>query len=172
MNLFAYVKNALRVAAFSAVGFVGVEAFAPSDASAAARCTARAFTITGDGIQRTRAVEEAGRIEVACRRARNVCEARLDRVRIRTGFPFPLARCRVTDREELRRRRIRCEAKAFTRNGRLLRNTAAQGTRKNRARACDIALDRCEARLDRLRAATGRPRRHARCQVTDSFRVR
>lgn len=163
--------GAASVVAFSGAAQAGPYSPYPGDHDRI-RCIAGAQTVIGGILPGTRAEATRKRSRRACGIALNRCEARLDDKRAKTGLPFPLARCKVLDRDRIAAvSQTRCEAKAFTRRGRALSKTHAAETRKKRRAACRVALNRCEARLDRKRIRDDRNYRYARCEVTKTKKV-
>lgn len=65
---------------------------------------------------------------------------------------------------------IRCETRAFRRNGRRIGGTYTHVTRANRRNACRVSLRICERKLDDRRHR-GNRMPFARCQVVDTDRV-
>lgn len=169
-------RRRLQYLAFAVVGAFGVMGLTPAQAHAApGLCVAGATTAAGKVLPSTRARADRPRIKRACRVALNKCQYKLDDLRSRARFQFPLARCEVLRREvrhvHYGRDNFKCVAKAFTRRGKLISNTRAAETRRVKRRACRIALNRCEAKLDRKRFNTGRGFPHARCEVTRTNRI-
>ncbi|MEL6317681.1 MAG: BA14K family protein [Pseudomonadota bacterium] len=60
---------------------------------------------------------------------------------------------------------FRCVTAAFNRFDDRIAGTRAVAERRFERRACLVALDRCERRLNRLRFETGRRRAFARCEI-------
>ena len=66
--------------------------------------------------------------------------------------------------------KMRCDANAFRRNGKRIRGIHGEALRKNKRRACGVAMQECKNELRKLRKRTGRYPA-ARCQVTSTKRV-
>lgn len=95
MRLTTSLRSGAHAAAVAAAVMAGAAAFTPSEASAHTRCVAKAFTIRGYEIPRTRAASAAAGKRTACRAAIDACEFKLDRRRHVTGRPMPYAQCEV-----------------------------------------------------------------------------
>lgn len=164
------MMKTLAVAAFGALGFFAMGA-APAAAKSSVKCVAAAETRLGKELRGTREAAVRPRAKRACKIALNECAFRLDKLRDRTGRALPFATCRVQFRERVANfHKVRCAAQAFTRRGFEVSGTRAVEVRRKRKVACNVALDRCERRLDRKQFKTGKFR-HARCEVTGTKRV-
>lgn len=163
------LRYALAVAACAvSFGVMGVSSAEAAPRHTETRCIAQAKTITGAWVRGTRAAETRRNARQACRVALRQCDDHINRRR------NPLAQCQVVRRERIRheaRVEHRCVAKAFTRGGRELSNTRAVETRPRKRAACNVAVNKCERKLDRKRYQTGRNLPHARCEVVRTQRI-
>lgn len=172
----AFAAGSLKGLLAAAACVIGFGVMGGSDAQAATRCVAQAETIRGRLIPDTRAAETARHQRRACRVALNKCERKLDRERRQTGRRMPFARCEVIRTRHVAHNgygapKFRCVAEASRRSGRALPATRSVEVRRNRHRACDIAIAECNRALDRVRWQSGRRMPHARCDVIRTTRV-
>lgn len=137
-------------------------------------CTAGARTLLGVVVRDTRERIVRNNLTRACEIALQECRESLDRKRVATGKPYRNSRCKVLKREP----RVaapaveyRCVAQGFSARGGVMSGTRAAAVRADERLSCDLALARCEDRLDAKRYADDRSYRYARCEVTRSRQI-
>lgn len=186
MTILRRCAKSLAFAALGAAGFLSLGGVAHAGPYGhkpyvhdGARCVAGAKTAIGSILPGTRKAAVRPGFKGACSIALNRCARSLDKKRIHDGFAYPFARCQILDRgyvsagyggpkEVLG---TRCVAKGFTRNGLVVHDTRAAETRRYRKRACSVALNKCEKRLDYKRRVIGHNLPYARCKVTKTKQV-
>ncbi len=169
-----FTTGSLKGLLAAAACVVGCSVMGAQDAQANVRCVAQAETIRGRLIPDTRAAETRRHQRRACRIAINKCERKLNRERRHTGRRMPFAQCNVIKTRHASHhgaQKFRCVAEASRRSGRALPATRSVEVRRNRHRACNVAVAECNRALDRVRWQSGRRMPHARCDVIRTTRV-